>query len=234
MNQKHARGTASVTAILVGVTVSLFVLGGILTVAMNHQDGYRKQQGGLNDIKTKSHFLTNYLHAQISQTGYRDLPTNEEMPGISVSFHNGYLAGLEASSDSITYRYIGDGIYMHDCAGALTAAGEISSNQLQINNGVLECNGTTLLSGVDNLQVLYGEDTDDDAIANRYINADFSGLDFTKVVSVRLGLVLISDAASRDIESNQSFNVLGTTITGNDQRLRQPLILTIPIRSLQR
>ncbi|MDH5437028.1 MAG: PilW family protein, partial [Gammaproteobacteria bacterium] len=79
-----------------------------------------------------------------------------------------------------------------------------------------------LVEGVENMQILYGEDTDagdGDGVANQYVNAA-TVADWNKVVSVRISLLLqtIEDnVASEVINYNYNF------ITGNvpaDKRLR--------------
>jgi len=99
--------------------------------------------------------------------------------------------------------------------------------------------GEELIEGVENIQILYGEDTDADAngdngddVANRYVAAGTSGLDVDRIVSLRISILL------RSIENNlttnpapYSFN--GTTyIPGaSDRYLRKVFTTTITLRN---
>lgn len=230
---KTAHGSASITALLIGMVISLIVLSSILITTVNHREGYRRLQSGLGELKAKQNFLSGFFHQQLSQSGYRNLPINNVMPSILASFPSGYLSGTEGTNDSLTYRFVGDGSYLRDCLGNLVALDSTSTNILTISNNTLLCNGQTLLNNVENMQVLYGEDTDSDFIPNRYVTANQSGLDFNQVVALRLGFVIAGSEITRDSSSNQSIQILGTTITGSDQKLRQGFVLTLPLRSLQ-
>lgn len=54
-----------------------------------------------------------------------------------------------------------------------------------------------LVEGVENMQVLYGEDTDSDGAANIYLSAD-AVVDFRHVVSVKVGLLVRSPEVGTD------------------------------------
>lgn len=53
-------------------------------------------------------------------------------------------------------------------------------------------NNVELVEGVQNMQVLYGEDTDDNLTANRYLVAGAAGQVMNNVVSIRITLTLIT------------------------------------------
>ena len=100
-----------------------------------------------------------------------------------------------------------------------------------------------LVEGVENMQILYGEDLDPRPItvpptplnvanfsANRYVPAGTAGLIMANVVSVRIGLVL------RTKQNNlstvvQPFNFNGAVVTPADRRLRRVFSTTIGLRN---
>lgn len=100
--------------------------------------------------------------------------------------------------------------------------------------------GTTaadpLAEGVENIQILYGEDTDEpkDYTANRYVAAGTAGLDMEDVVSVRIAILVRTpnDNVNTTTDTN-SYNLLGTSVTPNpvDRRLRRVFTSTIQIRN---
>lgn len=77
-----------------------------------------------------------------------------------------------------------------------------------------------MVDGVENMQVLYGEDTNADGTANRYVSAGTAGLDMENVVSVRVVLTL------RTLEDNVSL----ATANG-DRRIRQDFFITVTLRN---
>ncbi len=72
-------------------------------------------------------------------------------------------------------------------------------------------NNVELVEGVQNMQVLFGEDTDGDLTANRYLPAGAAGLVMNNVVSIRITLTLIT---LRDlIRSDNTFGRISRTYT---------------------
>ena len=90
-------------------------------------------------------------------------------------------------------------------------------------------NGQEMIDGVEDLQILYGEDTDGSGAANRYVNAT-QVTDMEAVVSVRIALV------TRSVQINvatagQNYSVMGTNKASADTRLRQVYTATVGVRN---
>ncbi len=86
-----------------------------------------------------------------------------------------------------------------------------------------------IVEGVENMLILYGEDTDNDGTANRYVRAN-SVTDMDNVVSIRLNVVL------ETLEDNltptpQSYIFNEQTIVPGDNRLRRVYSSTIVLRN---
>ena len=91
---------------------------------------------------------------------------------------------------------------------------------------------TPLIEGVENLQVLYGEDTaGNDQIADTYVTAA-AVVDWDNVVSVRIAMLLRSvDEYGADTDQ-RTYNLLGTAIGPmNDRHRRRVFSTTIQIRN---
>jgi type IV pilus assembly protein PilW len=92
-------------------------------------------------------------------------------------------------------------------------------------------NGTDqeLIDGVEQLQILYGIDTDDNKTPNQYVTSDNVG-DWNQVVAVRLMLLLRSpENVSLDAPQTYRFNNVNTVAA--DNRLRQAISTTIALRN---
>ena len=77
-----------------------------------------------------------------------------------------------------------------------------------------------VVEGVEDMQILYGEDTDANNTANRYVPAGTAGLNMDNVVSVRIGLTL------RTLEDNVAL------VTANgDRRIRNTFNMTVALRN---
>ncbi|ADE14084.1 type IV pilus assembly protein PilW [Nitrosococcus halophilus Nc 4] len=86
-----------------------------------------------------------------------------------------------------------------------------------------------LIEGVEDMQILYGEDTDGNREANAYVTAD-NVIDWNNVINVRLSLLL------QTLEDNlaatpQPYTFNGATTTPNDRRLRRVFTATVNLRN---
>jgi len=86
-----------------------------------------------------------------------------------------------------------------------------------------------LVEGVENLALLYGEDTDGDQAANRYVTAD-NVSNWNNVVSVRMQLLMASvkDGVS-PVAQVYTFN--GASATAADRRIRSAFTSLITLRN---
>lgn len=95
--------------------------------------------------------------------------------------------------------------------------------------------GTTLCSelinGVENMQIEYGVDTDGDTSANAYLTAG-SVTDWTKVVSVRISLLMSTPPSAGNLSSKkQTYSYNGSSVTATDRRVRHPYTSVINVRN---
>ena len=92
-----------------------------------------------------------------------------------------------------------------------------------------------LVSGIENMQLLFGVDTDADEIPNQFLTAD-QITDWDQVVSVRIALLTHSAESSTDAPGAPSFTLFGPTdgltlTVPHDGRLRRVFEETISIRN---
>lgn len=101
----------------------------------------------------------------------------------------------------------------------------------------LNTTGAVVVEGVENMQILYGEDTDmnpvtrisTDYAPNRFIPAGTAGLNMARVVSVRVSLLL----QTQDFMASQpiSYTYNGGTVTPADRRIRRVVTSTFALRN---
>ena len=89
---------------------------------------------------------------------------------------------------------------------------------------------TPIARGVESLQFQYGEDTQGDEFADIYRNSAADVTDFTRVVSIRVGILMKSDV---DFLTDNPLPVsfLGDTFTSSDRRLRLQFFTTVGLRN---
>jgi type IV pilus assembly protein PilW len=93
----------------------------------------------------------------------------------------------------------------------------------------LQAQPEEMVEGVGGLALLYGEDTDGDKAANRYVTANAVGT-WNNVVSVR-PQVLLATVLDRMATSPQSYTFNGVTTTPTDRRLRSVLTSVVTVRN---
>lgn len=162
------------------------------------------------------------------------------------------LAG-SAAGPSITVRYQAGASAMSsqlfDCLGNPISNGAVSSGSTSVNQFRLEddgegmsnlvCQSTHSLDGemgegilarnIEQLEILYGEDTDSDNAPNRYVSA--AAANMGKVVAIKVCMIIASD--NNMITNNTTFDnycVPGTAAV-TDKRIRRKVGSTITLRN---
>lgn len=110
---------------------------------------------------------------------------------------------------------------------ANNAAGKPALWQYTINPGG-NLQQRELINGVEDLQLLYGQDTDDDGSVNVYV--DSSGVtDWNSVLSIKAYFLLYSE--HRIVTGTNTYTFMGTTKTATDGILRKQFVTTIKLRN---
>ena len=86
-----------------------------------------------------------------------------------------------------------------------------------------------LVEGVEDMQILYGVDTDNDEFANQYVDADIVA-DWEDVVAVRISL-LVRSIADFVTDAPQTVTFNNNTFTPGDRRIRQVFTTTVALRN---
>ncbi len=146
-------------------------------------------------------------------------PGNINPAGAGNDFSHPYLPGMDIYTYSATAYYIGTG-----------ASGEPSLFRRRFPTG-----GTgaveELVEGVENFQVLFGEDTGADRVADVYVEAD-NVTDWARVVSLKVGFLMRTPQDSRIDPDTATYNLLGTVIDPlNERRVRRVLTWTVALRN---
>ena len=89
-----------------------------------------------------------------------------------------------------------------------------------------------IAEGIENMQVLYGVDTNADNFAEKYVTAE-QVVDHSNVVNLKIGLIARSPSDAKSTSSTRSLSLLGTTIniTPADKRLRFVFTTTVKLRN---
>ncbi|MFQ5469239.1 MAG: PilW family protein [Gammaproteobacteria bacterium] len=216
----HQRGITLVE-LMVALVVSLILLAGVIQIFSSNQATYRLQEA-LSRLQENGRFAIEHLQKDIRIAGF---PGN--------AFAGNAIQGCDRETEACANGNAGDTITVSyqsavDCLEQATPAGT-AVNTYYIQNANLMClgNGSVtpqlLVEGIEGMQILYGEDLDNDADANHYVVASFPGppmLNMNNVTSVRVTLV------ARTIEDN-----VASAVNNGDKRIRHTFTTTATLRN---
>lgn len=257
MNTLSRQAGLTIVEILVALVISTILMAGILAIFISNKQAFRLNSA-YAEVHENARFLMNYLPNVIQLSGYRSTPLDtlfvplDEVfptatPHVQVSNNTG-----TNNSDVLTVRYQGSGDgagnpdgTVRDCLNRPVDANIIAINVFSINaSGDLICQATNpsaapnvdtaiLVNQLENMQVLLGEDLDNDRTTDRYVEPNFAGLNINRVRSVRVSLLLRSSDQLNKTQQATPFNLSGTTYTpAADFRLRKVLTFTVQLRNV--
>lgn len=245
---------AGLVEIMVALLIGSLLVGGMVKIFTSDKQGFRAQEAQAR-LQENARISAILLRSTVAKAGFHQ---NAEQSVEDVFGSANIVTGTNDNTDStdqildgtdtLTIMYERDGV-MTDClsdTGSTTTApptppGTISTNVYRVrNDNVLVCsNGITagfqpLIDDVEDLQILYGEDTNGDGSVDQYHDA--STANFNNVLSVQLALLLVSDANVKPNAESKSYTLLDKTVTsppapGTDRRQRRIVERVVALRN---
>ncbi len=214
-------------------------MAGVGQIFLSTKTSYNLQNG-LGRLQENARFALDLLHQNIGRAGYAtsfdginnfdDINIKEnETENAALNF----TKGNRTASDVISINYTS----ATDCLG--NATGGVATDRYYLAGSTLMClgNGSTtpgaLADGIDNMQILYGEDTDEDDVANQFVNANnVNTWERVKSVTIALLANTVDEIGIASIDKNTHV-LLNTPVIGplNDNVLRRVFTTTIIIRN---
>lgn len=214
------------------------------------QAGYRNQpaveaalvfprESNLAAIEGADNVSTSGLPAGNSDTTKPTAPTNATVTPdrVTVRFQG---SGTGTAADGTIVDCLGNSIDYGVMAtntfavrGVTKADGTISSSLFCSTDGNWPANNE-LIPDVDNMQILYGVDTDANGAADKYVRyGDIGtvGANEDKIVSVRIWLLLRSATPTQTRAEAASYMLAGTNFIYNDRFQRRVLYMTVNLRN---
>jgi type IV pilus assembly protein PilW len=255
-NNRHYRQTGfTLVEIMVAITIGLVMIAGILQVSLANKESNRLQRNmGYvqenmrtamellgRDLRMAGHYIDDNPAARILTP-----PAPFKAPSlITTTAVNAPITadGGGANSDQVTLVYEVPTIASTDCLGQppVNIGGNFFvENHYFIANQRLMCGGSDaapqpLVDNVENLQILYGENTDGNPLTvNRYVGPQVA--DMNNVVSVRIGMRFTSREQVRPTADTNAYALLDAaaftpSAVAPDRRLRREITSTIFLRN---
>jgi type IV pilus assembly protein PilW len=214
----------SLIELMVALLITGALLAGVVTVFASSSRAGRTQMviAGLND---SGRFAIDTLARDLRLAGYRD---TDWMLGAMTD--PAPIEGLNRvaadGGDTITVRYQA----ARDCA-FVAAPGGLATNTYAVVAGELRCNNLAIAAGVEQMQVYFGEDTDNDGVANRLLAPGTAGLDMTRVVSLRVHLLVRSNSVNAAAGAQSYFFDNAIQPPVGDGQVRREYSLTVALRN---
>ncbi|MCE7915616.1 MAG: prepilin-type N-terminal cleavage/methylation domain-containing protein [Nitrosomonas sp. PRO4] len=228
---------------MIAMTIGLVLLLVIGTIFASSQQVFREQEDNAR-LQESGRYALEIIGRNIKQAGHVEVP----FTGFKVAFTGMAISGTNGDSgvaDTITVQYEG-ALNDNDCEGTgVTIAGRIIQNHFNIDaaNAELQCagqisdtptapgtppTGQVLLSNVEDLQILYGIDTDGDQSVDQYVELP---IDWDQVITARVCVLVRSDK-SNIVPAGNYLNCSGVTVAVPvDRRLRRAFTATFNLRN---
>ena len=227
-SSQHQAGMTLIE-IMIALLIGAFLLGGVLQIFINAKQTYRMQDN-LSRLQENGRFALDLIGRDVRMTSYWGCLTRA--PG-DITVVNSTVT-LKAAFTTTPPAGASCGTTVDPTAAYYTDA--TSTISYSINNANTSLRKTTnnqsndLIEGVENMQILYGEDTNDtDNWANYYVPAN-NVVNWENVVSIRVSL-LIRSLEDNIADQPLAYTYNGTTTTPTDRRLRRVFTSTYTVRN---
>ena len=194
--------------LMIAVVLGLGVTGGILSLYVNVGQS-ATYMNAASRVQENGRFAINHIGRTMRMAGYDDPVTATEGPTVvmegrtAASISMGGFS-IRNTSDAVLISHEGAAL-VRDCQGVQVAADTWVTNTYAIStNDELICNtvtsiagvttttaGQVIAEGVEDMQILYGIDSNADGVANQYVALP-NVSDWASVVSTKVALLVNS------------------------------------------
>jgi len=195
--QKHGQkfqAGMSLVELMISVTLGLIVSAAMISLFISAKQNYRVNEN-LARLQENGRYAVSFISRDLRMADYRECVTQDMLDDAISGGENTITIQWQTNDD--------------DC---LTASSVVTTTTYTIDEGasgnpalfrsVDGGESEELVEDIDSLDVLYGEDTDDDNVPNYYVDAD-SVVDWAEVINVKFAV----NVQTRDINIGSNFDV---------------------------
>jgi len=207
---RQSQSGLSLIELMIAITLGFFVTAAMITLFVNSKQNYRLNEN-MSRLQENARFAMSFLARDVRMADYRACVTTDRLATAIAGTNN---TGLN-NSDTVTVTW-----QTNACDAGITSDTTIysirsgSSGEPALFRSV---NGVSseLVEGIENLQILYGEDIDNDDAPDYFVDSA-SITDMAQAVSVRLTVV------ARTLETN---------LTTDGDRITRDFTSTVTLRN---
>lgn len=219
LNSTNKVKAFTLVELMVGLVLSLIVIGATITVYLSSKQTNTLNQGIIN-IQNDGQLALQVLKDNVRNAGWARADSLSYTLGAPIDRDKSSNAGAEGS-DVLAVQYEGD----FDCTGAAVTADPVV-NIFTVTNGNLTCNGQPIINNVDSFQVLYGIQT---GAGIEYVTLD-NVTNSSAVQSIKLAFSVSSDDPVPNGNPSRQIQLLDVSLSEfTDKKARQIYNMTIAV-----
>jgi type IV pilus assembly protein PilW len=231
--------------LMIAMTLGLLILLAIGSIYIGSRATFRMQDDNAR-LQETGRYALEVLGRSIRQAGFWNMPTSAvaKATGFGGTAITG-VNGAAGAADSLTVQYdglVGD----RDCEGNALAANAVVQDAYRLNGNDLQCDGNadgtvdpqTLVSNIEDVQILYGIDTNGDQSVDQYVAApaNWGQVYSTRICVQARSANRVSNAPQRYLNCGGALGTAAgaaafTTAGANDLRLRRVFVATYSLRN---
>lgn len=231
--------------LMVAMTLGLLILLAVASIYIGSRQTFRMQDDNAR-LQETGRYALEVLGRSIRQAGFWNMPINPV--STATAFGGTPITGADGAAgaaDTVTVQY--DGLTGdRDCEGSGLAVNAVVQDAYRLDaaNSELECDGNAdgtvdpqpLVSDIEDVQILYGIDTNNDQSTDRYMATPAN---WAQVVSARVCVQArsansVNNAPQRFLNCAGALGTGGaafTTAAAGDLRLRRTFVATYNLRN---
>jgi len=208
----------SLVELMVALVLSLVVLLVTTGIYVSNKQTYRFLDSYSN-LQENGRFALYFLREHVLQAGFPRQANVNPFPTVPGN-DNTIIVQFRSAVDCLN----------NPAAGTPPT----TTNTFTVTGNQLLCNTQPLVDGIENMRILYGEDTSGDGIANTYVDRT-AVTNWSDIVSVRIAVLAAGQPNTLDVAQTITYNLLGQAITpAADRTPRRVFTTTIPLRNRNR
>lgn len=231
---QHQQGGFSLVELMIAMLLGLVLIYGVINVFLSSSQTYRLQEAMFR-VQESGRFALDIMARDLRDAGFQNpIPAGNARidRDLTIVAVQGFApvaplpAGVLATVTSEILNIPANG-----SASGGGVAYYVAPDAAAGNVHALFRNGNAVVEGVEDLNILYGVDTDSDREADAYLaRAAVGAADWDDVVAVRLNVLVASDQPNV-VETQQAAPALFPALNTADRRLYQVFTTTIALRN---
>ena len=239
LNNKQSGVT--LVELMISLAISLIVLLAVTSLYVTSKRGYALQDT-LARQQENGRFAVEILTQDLRMAGFKKDFHNDAFIAVNTADGGGTANDTVAIQYESTTDCLGQATPLNSCR----TNGVLNGRRCAVNRYFIDANNDLVCLGngganpeviverVDNLQILYGVDTDnsEDGTANKYVTWDnVTNAERERIVSVRFGLLVSTPTETAKAQLATTHNILDQTLNINDRRINRVYTSTVVLRN---